>query len=124
MVKKALSKRRNIASGVVNVSATFNNTIVTIADASGDVVSWSSAGANGFKGSRKSTPYAAQVSAEAAAAKAVEAGMRTAVVKLKGPGAGRDAAARALVNLLNITAIHDVTPVPHGGCRKRKRRRV
>ena len=118
-------ERKNIASGVAHVNATFNNTIVTITDGQGNAVSWSSAGSLGFKCSRKSTPYAAQVSAEDAAKKAVEHGMRTLEVEVSGPGAGRESALRALQTVgLNVTAIRDVTPIPHNGCRAPKRRRV
>jgi small subunit ribosomal protein S11 len=110
---------------VAHVNATFNNTIITITDAQGNAVSWSSAGSLGFKGSRKSTPYAAQVAAEDAAKKAVEHGMRTLEVEVSGPGAGRESALRALQAVgLNVTAIRDVTPIPHNGCRAPKRRRV
>lgn len=118
-------ERKNITSGVAHVNATFNNTIVTIADAQGNVISWSSAGSMGFKGSRKSTPYAAQVAAEDAGRKAQEHGMRTLEVNVKGPGSGRESALRALQAVgFQITAIRDVTPIPHNGCRPRKRRRV
>jgi small subunit ribosomal protein S11 len=118
-------EKKNIAVGVAHVSATFNNTIITITDPQGNTVSWSSAGALGFKGSRKSTPYAAQVAAEDAAKKAVEHGMRTLEVEVSGPGAGRESALRALQSVgLNVTSIRDVTPIPHNGCRAPKRRRV
>jgi small subunit ribosomal protein S11 len=118
-------EKKNIAVGVAHVSATFNNTIITITDPQGNAVSWSSAGALGFKGSRKSTPYAAQVAAEDAAKKAVEHGMRTIEVEVSGPGAGRESALRALQSVgLNVTSIRDVTPIPHNGCRAPKRRRV
>lgn len=117
--------KRNVPSGVAFIHATFNNTIVTITDPSGNVVSWSSPGANGFKGSRKSTPFAAQVAGETAARKAREVGMRTVSVLVKGPGSGRESALRALHTAgLNITSIRDITPVPHNGCRPRKNRRV
>lgn len=112
-------------SGIAHVRATFNNTIITITDLSGNVVSWSSAGAQGFKGSRKSTPFAAQVAAEKAAIKAREMGMRKLEVHVKGPGAGRESAIRSLqVAGMEISLIRDKTPIPHNGCRPRKRRRV
>ena len=118
-------ERRNIVSGVAHISATFNNTVVTITDVQGNSIAWSSAGGQGFKGSRKSTPYAAQVAAEDAGRKAMEHGMRTLEVEVKGPGAGRESALRALQAVgFTITAIRDVTPIPHNGCRPRKRRRV
>lgn len=112
-------------SGVAHIQATFNNTIVTISDLSGNVVSWSSAGAQGFKGSRKSTPFAAQVAAEKAAVKARDMGMRKLEVHVKGPGAGRESAIRSLQAVgMEISVIRDKTPIPHNGCRPRKRRRV
>ena len=118
-------ERKYITSGVAHVNATFNNTWITITDAQGNAISWSSAGGMGFKGSRKSTPYAAQVAAESAAEKAQEHGMKTLEVNVKGPGSGRESALRALQAAgFNITAIRDVTPVPHNGCRPPKRRRV
>ena len=118
-------ERKNITSGVAHVSATFNNTLITITDAQGNVISWSSAGSQGFKGSRKSTPYAAQVAAEDAGRKAQEHGMETLEVNVKGPGSGRESALRALQAVgFNILSIRDVTPIPHNGCRPRKRRRV
>jgi len=118
-------ERKNITSGVAHVSATFNNTKVTITDAQGNAIAWSSAGSAGFKGSRKSTPYAAQVAAEDAGRKAMEHGMRTLEVQVKGPGSGRESALRALQAVgFTITSIRDVTPIPHNGCRPRKRRRV
>jgi small subunit ribosomal protein S11 len=118
-------ERKNITSGVAHVNATFNNTLITITDAQGNAISWSSAGGMGFKGSRKSTPYAAQVAAESAAQKAQEHGMKTLEVNVKGPGSGRESALRALQAAgFNITAIRDVTPIPHNGCRPPKRRRV
>ena len=118
-------EKKNVVTGTAHVNATFNNTIITITDGQGNTVSWSSAGALGFKGSRKSTPYAAQVAAEDAAKKAVEHGMRTLEVEVCGPGAGRESALRALQAVgLNVTAIRDVTPIPHNGCRAPKRRRV
>jgi small subunit ribosomal protein S11 len=118
-------ERKNIVSGVAHVNASFNNTMVTITDAQGNAVSWSSAGTMGFKGSRKSTPYAAQMAAEDAARKAMEHGMRTLEVEVTGPGSGRESALRALQSVgFTVTTIRDVTPIPHNGCRPRKRRRV
>ncbi len=118
-------ERKNITSGVAHVSATFNNTMITITDAQGNAISWSTAGAMGFKGSRKSTPYAAQVAAEDAGRKAQEHGMKTLEIEVSGPGSGRESALRALQSVgFNITSIRDVTPIPHNGCRPRKRRRV
>ena len=118
-------ERKNITSGVAHVNATFNNTMITIADAQGNAIAWSSAGSQGFKGSRKSTPYAAQVAGEDAGRKAMEHGMKTLEVEVKGPGSGRESALRALQAVgFTITAIRDVTPIPHNGCRPRKRRRV
>ncbi|MEJ8574737.1 30S ribosomal protein S11 [Microbaculum marinum] len=118
-------ERKNITSGVAHVSASFNNTMITITDAQGNAISWSSAGTMGFKGSRKSTPFAAQMAAEDAAKKASEHGMRTLEVEVRGPGSGRESALRALQAAgFTITAIRDVTPIPHNGCRPRKRRRV
>jgi small subunit ribosomal protein S11 len=117
--------RKNVQTGVAHIQATFNNTSITMTDVTGNVVSWSSAGARGFRGSRKSTPFAAQVAAEDAARKAMDHGMRSVVVNVKGPGAGRESALRALANSgLKITMIRDVTPIPHNGCRPAKRRRV
>ena len=117
--------KKNIISGIAYVQSTFNNTIVSIADTSGNVISWASAGQNGFKGSRKSTPYAAQVAADAAAAKALEAGMRTLSVEVKGPGSGRETALRALqARGFKILTIKDSTPMPHNGTRPPKKRRV
>ena len=117
--------RKNIPRGKAYLQATFNNTIITMTDPAGNVISWSSAGSNGFKGSRKSTPYAAQVTAEAAARKAMEHGLRQVDVYIKGPGAGREAAIRSLAAAgLQVLSIADVTPVPHNGCRAPKRRRV
>ncbi len=117
--------KKNIPEGIAHIQATFNNTIITITDKQGNTISWSSAGANGFKGSRKGTPFAAQVAAENAARKAVEHGVRTLEVEVKGPGSGREAALRALQTAgLQITVIRDVTPLPHNGCRPPKRRRV
>ena len=116
--------RKNIAKGVAHIHSTFNNTIVTVADEAGNAISWSSAGALGYRGSRKSTPYVAQLTAEAAAKAAIVQGMKTVEVNVKGPGAGREAAVRALQTAgLEITAINDVTPIPHNGCRPPKRPR-
>ena len=118
-------ERKNITAGVAHVSATFNNTMITIADVQGNVIAWSSAGSQGFKGSRKSTPYAAQMAGEEAGRKAQEHGMKTLEVEVKGPGSGRESALRALQAIgFTITAIRDVTPIPHNGCRPRKRRRI
>ncbi len=118
-------ERKNITSGIAHVCATFNNTIITITDVQGNAISWSSAGGQGFKGSRKSTPYAAQIAAEDAGRKAQEHGMKTLEVNVKGPGSGRESALRALQAVgFTITAIRDVTPIPHNGCRPPKRRRV
>ncbi|MCR9257375.1 MAG: 30S ribosomal protein S11 [Alphaproteobacteria bacterium] len=118
-------ERKNITSGVAHVNASFNNTMVTITDAQGNAISWSSAGMMGFKGSRKSTPYAAQVAAEDAGRKAMEHGMRTLEVEVKGPGSGRESALRALQSIgFTIMSIRDVTSIPHNGCRPPKRRRV
>ncbi len=118
-------ERKNIASGVAHINSTFNNTMITISDAQGNAIAWSSAGSMGFKGSRKSTPYAAQVAGEDAGKKAQEHGMKTLEVEVKGPGSGRESALRALQAIgFTITAIRDVTPIPHNGCRPRKRRRV
>lgn len=117
--------KKNIASGIVVVNSTFNNTIITITDRQGNVVSWSSAGKMGFSGSRKSTPYASQMAAEDAGVKAQAHGMKDLEVKVKGPGSGRESALRALHNIgFVIKSITDVTPIPHNGCRARKRRRV
>ncbi len=124
VVRKKVEKK-NIANGVAHIQATFNNTIVTITDAAGNVISWATAGGQGFKGSRKSTPFAAQMAAESAAKKAQEHGLRSVEVQVKGPGAGRESALRALSAAgLAITVIKDVTPIPHNGCRPPKRRRV
>jgi len=118
-------ERKNITSGVVHVNASFNNTMVTVSDEQGNTVSWSSAGTMGFKGSRKSTPYAAQLAAEDAAKKAMEHGLKTVNVQVMGPGSGRESALRALQAAgLTVNMIRDVTPIPHNGCRPRKRRRV
>lgn len=128
MVKKVVRKRRvkkNIESGVAHIRSTFNNTIVMITDVHGNAVAWSSAGALGFRGSKKSTPFAAQMAAETAAKVCMENGMKTVEVAVKGPGSGREAAIRALQTTgLEVTSIKDVTPVPHNGCRPPKRRRV
>ena len=128
MAKKVRTKKKvkkNIASGVVHIQSTFNNTIVTITDAVGNVVAWSSAGVQGFKGSRKSTPFAAQLAAQDAARKAMDHGMRSVEVYVKGPGPGRESALRALQTTgFNVVMIKDVTPIPHNGCRPPKRRRV
>ena len=128
ITKKVVKKRRerkNIEKGAVHIQATFNNTIVTISDAEGNAISWASAGELGFKGSRKSTPYAAQSASETAARAAMEHGLKTVEVFVKGPGAGRESAIRALETVgLQITLIKDVTPIPHNGCRPPKRRRV
>ena len=127
-VKKTTKKRRerkNVESGAAHIRSSFNNTIVTITDLQGNAISWASAGEMGFKGSRKSTPYAAQTAAETAAKIAMEHGMKTVEVYVKGPGTGREAAIRALQTTgLNITLIKDVTPIPHNGCRPPKRRLV
>ena len=118
-------ERKNIVSGVAHVNSTFNNTMITITDAQGNTIAWSSAGAQGFKGSRKSTPHAAQMAAEDAGKKAMDHGMQTLEVEVKGPGSGRESALRALQAVgFTVTSIRDVTPIPHNGCRPRKRRRV
>ena len=118
-------ERKNISSGVAHVSATFNNTIITITDAQGNTIAWASAGGQGFKGSRKSTPYAAQMAAESAGRKAQEHGMKTLEVQVRGPGSGRESALRALQAVgLTVTSIRDVSRIPHNGCRPPKRRRV
>jgi len=118
-------EKKNIPMGVVHVRATFNNTIITITDLSGDVISWASSGGQGFRGSRKSTPYAAQVAAREAVRKAREHGLQSVEVLVKGPGVGREAAIRALgATGLKVTLIRDVTPIPHNGCRPSKRRRI
>lgn len=117
--------RKNIVSGVAHVNSTFNNTVITISDAQGNAIAWSSSGSRGFKGSRKSTPYAAQLAAEDAGKKAQDHGMKTLEVLVKGPGSGRESALRALQSIgFTVTAIRDVTPIPHNGCRPKKRRRV
>ena len=118
-------ERKNISSGVVHVNASFNNTMITITDEQGNAISWSSAGGMGFKGSRKSTPYAAQLAAEDAAKKAMDHGLQTVNVEVRGPGSGRESALRALQSVgLTVNMIRDVTPIPHNGCRPRKCRRV
>jgi small subunit ribosomal protein S11 len=126
-VQKPAKKRvkKNISAGIAYIQSTFNNTVVTITDVNGNTVAWSSAGSRGFKGSRKSTPFAAQLAAEEAARKAMEHGVRTVAIFVKGPGAGRESAVRALHTVgLKVANIRDVTPIPHNGCRPPKRRRV
>ena len=124
-VRTKRKERKNISTGVAHVNSSFNNTMITISDAQGNVISWSSAGTMGFKGSRKSTPYAAQVAAEDAGKKAQEHGMRTLDVEVQGPGSGRESALRALqAQGFTVTSIRDVTPIAHNGCRPPKRRRV
>jgi small subunit ribosomal protein S11 len=125
VVRTRRRERKNVVSGQAHIQSTFNNTIISITDIEGNVISWGSAGAQGFKGSRKSTPFAAQVTAEATAKKALEHGMRQIEVFVRGPGAGREAAIRSLqATGLEVNAITDVTPIPHNGCRPPKRRRV
>jgi small subunit ribosomal protein S11 len=125
VVRTRRRERKNVVAGQAHVQSTFNNTIISITDIDGNVISWGSAGAQGFKGSRKSTPYAAQVAAEATAKRALEHGMRSIEVFVRGPGAGREAAIRSLqATGLEVSAITDVTPIPHNGCRPPKRRRV
>jgi small subunit ribosomal protein S11 len=117
--------KKNVATGIVYIAATFNNTIISVADAAGNVISWSSAGAKGFRGSRKNTPFAAQVAAEDAVRKALDHGLRTVSVEVKGPGAGRESALRAIQSAgIRVSQIKDTTPIPHNGCRPPKRRRV
>ena len=124
-VVRKKKEKKNVPNGVAHIQATFNNTIITITDPVGNVVAWSSAGSKGFKGSRKSTPFAAQIAAEDCAKRAQEHGMRSLDVFVKGPGSGRESALRALQSVgLNISFIRDVTPIPHNGCRPPKRRRV
>ncbi len=127
-VRKTKGKRRekkNIPTGIAHIQATFNNTRVTITDLQGNTIAWATAGGQGFKGSRKSTPFAAQLAAEDAVKKAMDHGMRTVEVRIKGPGAGRESALRGIQAAgLNVTVIKDVTPIPHNGCRPPKRRRV
>ena len=123
--KTKKTKKKNVSSGIAHVQSTFNNTLITISDLQGNVVSWSTAGARGFKGSRKSTPFAAQVAAEDAARKAQDHGMNTVAVFVQGPGGGRESALRAFQSVgMRVTLIRDVTPIPHNGCRPPKRRRV
>ena len=123
--KMRRKERKNISSGVAHVNASFNNTMITITDAQGNTIAWSSSGTMGFKGSRKSTPYAAQMAAEDAGKKAAEHGMKILEVEVCGPGSGRESALRALQTIgFQVTSIRDVTPIPHNGCRPRKRRRV
>ena len=122
---KKRKARRNVSRGIAHIQATFNNTIVTIADIYGNTVAWSSAGSRGFKGSRKSTPFAAQVAAETAGRAAQEQGIKNLDVRIKGPGPGRESSVRALASLgIRINSISDVTPIPHNGCRPQKRRRI
>ena len=124
---KATKKKvkKNVASGIAHIQSTFNNTVVTITDINGNAIAWSSAGSKGFKGSRKSTPFAAQLAAEEAGRRAMEHGMRSVAVFVKGPGAGRESALRALQSVgFRVTLVRDVTPIPHNGCRPPKRRRV
>ena len=117
--------KKNIAAGIAHIQATFNNTIITIADSEGNTISWSSSGSKGFKGSRKGTPFAAQIAAADAATKAREHGLQRVEIRVKGPGAGRESAIRGLQSAgINVTAIRDVTPIPHNGCRPPKKRRV
>lgn len=124
-VKGKKKVRKNVGSGIAHIQSTFNNTIVTITDLAGNVVAWSTAGARGFKGSRKSTPFAAQLAAEDAARKAQDHGVSSVAIFVKGPGAGRESALRAFQNVgMRVTLIRDVTPIPHNGCRPPKRRRV
>ena len=124
-VRKKKTKKRNVPSGVAHVQATFNNTLITFTDVNGDVLCWASSGQKGFKGSRKSTPFAAQVAAEDAAKKAMEHGMKVCAVLVKGPGSGRESAVRAIAAAgMRISLIKDVTPIPHNGCRPPKRRRA
>ena len=123
--KQKKKVRKNVSTGIAHIQSTFNNTIVTITDINGATVAWSSAGSRGFKGSRKSTPFAAQLAAEEAARRAMEHGMRSVAVFVKGPGAGRESALRALQSAgFRVTLVRDVTPIPHNGCRPPKRRRV
>ena len=128
MAKGTVKKRkvkRNVPNGIAHIQSTFNNTIITFTDTNGEVVCWSTAGAKGFKGSRKSTPFAAQMAAEDCAKKAMDMGMKTVSILVKGPGGGRESAVRAIGNAgLKVTLIKDVTPIPHNGCRPPKRRRV
>ena len=124
-VRKKKRERKNVERGQAHIQSTFNNTLVTLTDMDGNALSWSSAGSNGFRGSRKSTPFAAQSAAEVAAKEAMEHGLKTVEVYVKGPGSGREAAIRALQTAgLNVTMIKDITPIPHNGCRPPKKRRV
>lgn len=124
-LKRKKKARKNVAVGVAHIAATFNNTIVTITDPAGNVLAWSTSGAKGFKGSRKSTPFAAQIAAEDAIRKAMEHGIRSVSILVKGPGSGRESALRAIANTgVRVTSIRDVTPIPHNGCRPPKKRRV
>jgi small subunit ribosomal protein S11 len=124
-IKKKKKVKKNVSVGVVHINATFNNTIITVTDPTGNVIAWSTSGAKGFKGSRKSTPFAAQIAAEDAIRKAMEHGMRSVSVLVKGPGGGRESALRAIANTgVRVTYIRDVTPIPHNGCRPPKKRRV
>ena len=124
-VGKKKKSQKNVIEGVAHIHATFNNTIITITDRAGNTIAWATAGGSGFRGSRKSTPFAAQIAAEKAGTKAKELGLKAVLVRVKGPGPGRDSALRALNGLgLNIVSIEDVTPLPHNGCRPPKRRRV
>jgi len=125
VAKRKKKVRKNVSTGVVHINATFNNTIITITDVTGNVIAWSTSGAKGFKGSRKSTPFAAQIAAEDAVRKAMEHGLRSATVLVKGPGAGRESALRAIATTgVRVLMIKDVTPIPHNGCRPPKKRRV
>ncbi|MBX9703752.1 MAG: 30S ribosomal protein S11 [Silvanigrellaceae bacterium] len=125
VVSKKKRVKRNVPTGIATISASFNNTIVTFSDANGDVVTWSSSGSKGFKGSRRSTPFAAQVAAEDAAKKAIDCGMKSCSVVVTGPGSGRESAVRAISAAgIKVTLIKDATPIPHNGCRPPKRRRV
>lgn len=125
MAKGLIKRKKTVVVGVAHICASFNNTMVSITDMQGDVIAWSSSGENAFKGSRKSTPYAAQITAEKAASKAMEMGLKTVSVEMKGPGSGKEAAVRALVAAgLTVISIKDVTPIPHNGCRPPKSRRV
>ena len=125
VAKKKKKNIRTVSSGIVHIKATFNNTVISISDLSGNVIAWATAGGSGFRGARKSTPFAAQVASENVAKKAMEHGMKDVEVRVKGPGSGRESAIRALqITGLNVTVIREVTPIPHNGCRPKKRRRV
>ncbi len=125
VAKKKKKVRKNVSNGIVHIQASFNNTIVTITDMNGDVISWGTSGASGFKGSKKSTPFAAQIAAETAAMKARDVGLRTVEVFVSGPGAGRETALKAIGRAgIHVSCINDVTPIPHNGCRPPKKRRV